>query len=218
MNKTENDTLRTVVRSMKRQSIYEKYLVLQPLASRLKFRLNLEEMEFGDDELYCFPISLKRIYSAQIHENKLYILCDNFVMHIVDVDNGHHWSKVLEEQPGFGRLALWIFKLKLFQITNKFSTIYHKCMKNKKTSNEELLSYLKTLPEPTEEIDEETGNMIIGILSGIQSDNLLDAKGKESIFEITLQNGKFICLLDESCNLRRLFRENKEYKKITRLK
>lgn len=131
MKNVKNDTLKTVVRSMKRKSIYENYLVLQLVASRLNLKLNFEEVEFAEEDLYCFPILLKHIYSTQIYENKLYILCDNIVMHIVDLDNGYHWSKVLEEEPGFGRLVLWIIKLKLFQITDKLSTIYHKRVKNK---------------------------------------------------------------------------------------
>ncbi|WP_337788633.1 hypothetical protein, partial [Phocaeicola plebeius] len=61
----------------------------------------------------------------QIYENILYILCDNFVLHIIDLDTKHHWSKVLEKQPGFGCLAFWIFKLKVSLIAIRLTKIYH---------------------------------------------------------------------------------------------
>lgn len=50
--------IKTVVRSMKRQSIYESYLELRTVAAQLNLRLDFEEVEFDDDDLYCFPILL----------------------------------------------------------------------------------------------------------------------------------------------------------------
>ena len=74
--------IKTVVRSMKRQSIYESYLELRTVAAQLNLRLDFEEVEFDDDDLYCFPILLCHIYSTLIHDSKLYILCDNCALHL----------------------------------------------------------------------------------------------------------------------------------------
>nr|DAM12388.1 MAG TPA: hypothetical protein [Caudoviricetes sp.] len=125
MEKQKNDTLKTIVRSMRRKTICENFIVLQSVASALNLRLDFEEVEFDDDDLYCIPILLNHIYSTQIYENILYILCDNFVLHIIDLDTKHHWSKVLEKQPGFGCLAFWIFKLKVSLIAIRLTKIYH---------------------------------------------------------------------------------------------
>ncbi|MCE8873650.1 hypothetical protein [Bacteroides ovatus] len=220
MERPNNDTIKTVVRSMKRQNICENFIVLQSVASQLNLRLDFEEVEFDDDDLYCLPILLHHIYSTQIYENTLYILCDNFVLHIVNLDNKYHWTRVLEKQPGFGCLAFWIFKLKVSRITIWLTNIYHqyqKCMK-KKNAPSEVLAHLKAIPEPTQAIDEETSDLIIGILQGMKTENPLVLKQEESVIELQIQTGKFICLLDEKWNLKRLFRVNNEDEKIARLK
>lgn len=220
MERPNNDTIKTVVRSMKRQNICENFIVLQSVASQLNLRLDFEEVEFDDDDLYCLPILLHHIYSTQIYENILYILCDNFVLHIVNLDNKYHWTRVLEKQPGFGCLAFWIFKLKVSRITIWLTNIYHqyqKCMK-KKNAPSEVLAHLKAIPEPTQAIDEETSDLIIGILQGMKTENPLVLKQEESVIELQIQTGKFICLLDEKWNLKRLFRVNNEDEKIARLK
>ena len=178
MERPNNDTIKTVVRSMKRQNICENFIVLQSVASQLNLRLDFEEVEFDDDDLYCLPILLHHIYSTQIYENTLYILCDNFVLHIVNLDNKYHWTRVLEKQPGFGCLAFWIFKLKVSRITIWLTNIYHqyqKCMK-KKNAPSEVLAHLKAIPEPTQAIDEETSDLIIGILQGMKTENPLVLK------------------------------------------
>lgn len=220
MERPNNDTIKTVVRSMKRQNICGNFIVLQSVASQLNLRLDFEEVEFDDDDLYCLPILLHHIYSTQIYENTLYILCDNFVLHIVNLDNKYHWTRVLEKQPGFGCLAFWIFKLKVSRITIWLTNIYHqyqKCMK-KKNAPSEVLAHLKAIPEPTQAIDEETSDLIIGILQGMKTENPLVLKQEESVIELQIQTGKFICLLDEKWNLKRLFRVNNEDEKIARLK
>lgn len=217
----QNDTIKTVVRSMRRETICENFIVLQSVASALNLRLDFEEVEFDDDDLYCIPILLNHIYSTQIYENTLYILCDNFVLHIIDLDTKYHWSKALEKQPGFGCLAFWIFKLKVSRIAIRLTKIYHqyqKYMKKKNAPSEELLAHLKAIPEPTQAIDEETSDLIVGILQGMKTENPLGLKQEESIIELEIQAGKFICLLDEKWDLKRLFRVNDEGEKTTRLK
>ena len=221
MERPKNDTIKTVVRSMKRQNICENFIVLQSVASELNLRLDFEEVEFDDDDLYCLPILLHHIYCTQIYENTLYILCDNFVLHIINLDNKYHWTRVLEKQPGFGCLAFWIFKLKVSRITIWFTNIYHqyqKRMKKKNAPSEELLAHLKAIPEPTQAIDEETSDLIIGILQGMKAENPLVLKQEESVIELQIQAWKFICLLDETWDLKRLFRVNNEDEKIARLK
>lgn len=217
----QNDTIKTVVRSMRRETICENFIVLQSVASALNLRLDFEEVEFDDDDLYCIPILLNHVYSTQIYENALYILCDNFVLHIIDLDTKYHWSKALEKQPGFGCLAFWIFKLKVSRIAIRLTKIYHqyqKYMKKKNAPSEELLAHLKAIPEPTQAIDEETSDLIVGILQGMKTENPLGLKQEESIIELEIQAGKFICLLDEKWDLKRLFRVNDEGEKTTRLK
>lgn len=221
MERPKNDTIKTVVRSMKRQNICENFIVLQSVASELNLRLDFEEVEFDDDDLYCLPILLHHIYSTQIYENTLYILCDNFVLHIINLDSKYHWTRVLEKQPGFGCLAFWIFKLKVSRITIWFANIYHqyqKSMKKKNEPSEDLLTHLKAIPEPTQAVDEETSDLIIGILQGMKTENPLVLKQEESVIELQIQAGKFICLLDEKWDLKRLFRVNNEDEKIARLK
>ena len=114
---------------MRRQTICENFIVLQSVASDLNLRLDFEELEFDDGDLFCFPILLHQIYSTQIYENTLYILCDNFVLHIVNLDNKYHWMKLLEKQPGFGCLAFWIFKLKVSRVATWLTKIYHQYQK-----------------------------------------------------------------------------------------
>ena len=221
MERPKNDTIKTVVRSMRRQNICENFIVLQSVASELNLRLDFEEVEFDDGDLYCLPILLHHIYCTQIYENTLYILCDNFVLHIINLDNKYHWTRVLEKQPGFGCLAFWIFKLKVSRFITWLTNNYHqyqKCMKKKNASSEELLAHLKAIPEPTQTIDEETSDLIVGILQGMKTDNPQGLKQEESVIELQIQAGKFICLLDEKWDLKRLLRVNNENEKIARLK
>lgn len=206
---------------MRRQSIYDNYIVLHSVASQLNLRLDFEEVEFDDDDLYCIPILLNHIYSTQIYENTLYILCDNFVLHIIDLDTKYHWSKVLEKQPGFGCLTFWIFKLKVSLIAIRLTKVYHqyqKYMKKKNAPSEELLAHLKAIPEPTQAIDEETSDLIVGILQGMKADNPLGLEQGESVIKLEIQAGKFICLLDEKWDLKRLFLVNNEDEKTARIK
>lgn len=221
MERPKNDTIKTVVRSMRRQTICENFIVLQSVASDLNLRLDFEELEFDDGDLFCFPILLHQIYSTQIYENTLYMLCDNFVLHIVNLEDKYHWMRLLKKQPGFGRLAFWVFKLKVSRIGIRLTKRYHQYqnyMKKKNAPSEELLAHLKSIPEPTQTIDEETSDLIIGILHGMKTDNPLRLKQEESIIELEIQAGKFICLLDEKWDLKRLYRVDNKDEKTTRLK
>ena len=91
-------------------------------------------------------------------------------------------------------------------------------MKNKNAPPEELLARLKAMPEPTQSIDEETSDLIIGILQDMKAENPLELEHEESLIELELQVGNFICLLDEKWDLKRLFQVNNEDKRIVRLK
>lgn len=91
-------------------------------------------------------------------------------------------------------------------------------MKKKNALSEELLANLKSIPEPTQAIDEETSDLIVGILQGMKTDNPLGLKQEESVIELEIQAGKFICLLDEKWDLKRLFRMDNEDEKTARLK
>lgn len=221
MERPKNDTIKTVVRSMRRQTICENFIVLQSVASDLNLRLDFEELEFDDGDLFCFPILLHQIYSTQIYENTLYMLCDNFALHIVNLEDKYHWMRLLKKQPGFGRLAFGVFKLKVSRIGIRLTKCYHQYqnyMKKKNAPSEELLAHLKAIPEPTQAIDEETSDLIIGILQGMKTDNPLGLEPEESVLELEIQAGRFICLLDDKWDLKRLFRVNNENEKIARLK
>lgn len=87
-------------------------------------------------------------------------------------------------------------------------------MKKKNEPSEDLLAHLKAIPEPTQAIDEETSDLIIGILQGMKAENPLVLKQEESVIELQIRAGKFICLLDEKWDLKRLFRVNNENEKI----
>lgn len=221
MERPKNDTIKTVVRSMRRKTICENFIVLQSVAYDLNLRLDFEEVEFDDGDLFCFPLLLHQIYSTQIYENTLYMLCDNFVLHIVNLDNKYHWMRLLKKQPGFGHLAFWVFKLKVSRIATWLTKIYHqyqKYMKKKNAPSEELLAHLKAIPEPTQAIDEETSDLIVGILQGMKADNPLGLEQGESVIELEIQAGKFICLLDEKWDLKRLFLVDNEDEKTARIK
>ena len=91
-------------------------------------------------------------------------------------------------------------------------------MKKKNSPSEELLAHLEAIPEPTQAIDEETSDLIVGILQSMKAENPLGLKQEESVIELEIQAGKFICLLDEKWDLKRLFRVDNEDEKTTRLK
>ena len=91
-------------------------------------------------------------------------------------------------------------------------------MKKKNEPSEDLLTHLKAIPEPTQAVDEETSDLIIGILQGMKAENPLVLKQDESVIELQIQAGKFICLLDEKWDLKKLFQVNNENEKIARLK
>lgn len=216
MEKLENDTLETLVRSMRRKNGCENYLVLRSVASLLNLRLDDEEVEFDDDDPYCFPILLYQICSSKIYLNCLYILCENHALHIIDLNSRCHSTRMLDEQVGTCRLILWAFQLKVSHFINQHFNIHHyhpKFMKRETAPIKDLLTYLKSMPESSETIDERIRELITEILSGMKKENPLKLEEKESVIELELSNDTFLCLLDENHQLKRLFRENKESKK-----
>ena len=46
-------------------------------------------------------------------------------------------------------------------------------MKKKNAPSEELLAHLEAIPEPTQAIDEETSDLIVGILQSMKAENPL---------------------------------------------
>lgn len=214
MSKIDFYIIKTVVRSMKRQSIYQNYLVLQKVAVQLNLRLDFEEVEFDDDDLYCFPILLCHIYSTLIHDDKLYILCDNCALHILDLDTKDHRCNALKRLHEFSLLDLWILQFRL----SHFSAIcykYFNYMKKKISLSNGFIKHLKSLPETetNEKLNPETGDLIVAILADMEKENLLGTPGKENAIELKLETGTYICLLDESHKLKRLFRVIKDDKK-----
>lgn len=206
--------IKTLVRSMKRQSIYENYLELRTVAAQLNLRLDSEEVEFDDDDLYCFPILLCHIYSTLIHNGKLYILCNNYVLHIIDLETKDHRCNALKRLPGFSLFDLWKLQFKL----SRFSIVYHKYfnyMKKKTSLEHDYIEYLKSQPETEadEKLNPETGDLIADILYNMKKENLLGARGKETAIELKLATGTYICLLDAKHKLKRVFRPTKEDKK-----
>lgn len=214
MERPKNDTIITVVRSMRRQNICENFIVLQSVVTQLNLRLDLEEVEFDDDDFYCFPILLRHIYSAQIYNSRLYILCDSCVLHIIDLETKYHWFNTLREQPGFNQLNLWKLRFKL----SRFSVIYHKYfsyMKKETSLEHDYIEFLKSQPETEtdEKLNPETGDLIADILYNMEKENLLGTRGKETAIELKLATGTYICLLDAKHKLKRVFRPTTDDKK-----
>ena len=199
--------IKTVVRSMKRQSIYESYLELRTVAAQLNLRLDFEEVEFDDDDLYCFPILLCHVYSTLIYDGKLYILCDNCALHILDLETKDHRCNALKRLSKFSLLDLWILQFRL----SHFSAIcfkYFNYMKKKISLSNGFIEHLKSLPEieTNEKLNPETGDLIVAILAEMEKENLLGTPGKENAIELKLETGTYICLLDKHHKLNRLFR------------
>lgn len=214
MRKVDFYIIKTVVRSMRRQSIYENYLELRTVAAQLNLRLDFEEVEFDDDDLYCFPILLSHIYSTLIHDGKLYILCDNCALHILDLETKDHRCNALKRLLGFSLLDLCVLQFRL----SLFSAIcykYFNYMKKKISLNNSFIEHLKSLPETetNEKLNPETGDLIVSILADMEKENLLGSPGKENAIELKLETGTYICLLDEHHKLNRLFRVPKDDKK-----
>lgn len=90
-------------------------------------------------------------------------------------------------------------------------------MKKKKSSTEDLVEFFNSLPEATEALDPETGNMLAEIIEGMKSEKLLEPEEYESVIEITLLSGSYYCLLDKNRQLKKIFRNN-EKTEMTRLK
>lgn len=214
MRKVDFYIIKTVVRSMRRQSIYENYFELQTVAAQLNLRLDFDEVEFDDDDLYCFPILLSHIYSTLIHDGKLYILCDNCALHILDLETKDHRCNALKRLLGFSLLDLCILQFRL----SHFSAIcykYFNYMKKKKSLSNCFIEHLKALPEieTNEKLNPETGDLIVSILADMEKENLLGSPGEENAIELKLETGTYICLLDEHHKLNRLFRVPKDDKK-----
>lgn len=195
MRKVDFYIIKTVFRSMRRQSIYENYLELRTVAVQLNLRLDFEEVEFDDEDLYCFPIFLSHIYSTLIHDGKLYILCDNCALHILDLETKDHRCNTLKRLLGFSLLDLWILQFRL----SHFSAICYKFfnyMKKKISLNNSFIEHLKSLPETetNEKLNPETGNLIVSILDSMEKENLLGTLGKENAIELKLETGPtFAC-------------------------
>ena len=201
--------IKTVVRSMKRQSIYQNYLVLRKVADQLNLKLDFEDVEFDDEDFYCFPILLCHIYSTLIHDGKLYILCDNCVLHTVDLGTKDHRCSALKRHPGFSLFDLWKLQLKLSRISFICYKYFNYTRKKLSLENEGgFIGYLNSLPETetSEKMNPETGDLIADILADMEKENLLGIPGKENAIELKVETGTYICLLDESHKLKRLFR------------
>lgn len=214
MSKVDFYIIKTVVRSMKRQSIYENYLELRTMAAQLNLRLDFEKADFDNDDLYCFPILLSHIYSTLIHDGKLYILCDNCALHILNLETKDHRCYALKRLPEYSLLDLWILQFKL----SHFSAIcykYFNYMKKKISLSNSFIEHLKSLPETetNKKLNPETGDIIVSILADMEKENLLGSPGKENAIELKLEAGTYICLLDEHHKLNRLFRVPKDDKK-----
>lgn len=214
MSKVDFYIIKTVVRSMKRRNIYENYLELLTVAAQLNLKLDFEEVEFDDDDLYCFPILLCHIYSTLIHDGKLYILCDNCALHILDLKTKDHRCSALKRQPRFSLLDLWILQLRL----SNFSVICCKCfdyIKKRISLSSDFIEHLNSLSETetSEKLNPETGALITDILANMEKENLLGTPGKENAIELKLETETYICLLDESHKLKRLFRVTRDDKK-----
>lgn len=75
----------------------------------------------------------------------------------------------------------------------------------KEKSKEDLIALLKNIPESQNKIDSDVGEMIADIISGMREGELLENIEEESVFEITLMNGKYICSLDTKHRLKRVY-------------
>ncbi|MDC1809056.1 hypothetical protein POZ03_01110 [Bacteroides uniformis] len=73
----------------------------------------------------------------------------------------------------------------------------------KEKSKEDLITLLKNLPESQNKIDSDAGKMIADIIAGMKEGRLLE--NGESIFEITLRDGEYICSLDAKHRLKQVY-------------
>lgn len=78
---------------------------------------------------------------------------------------------------------------------------------NKEAQSDKVVDYLNSLPAPQEELNEEISTMILEIISGMRSENLLGSKGKESAIELVLSGSTYYCLLDEEQQLKKVFKK-----------
>lgn len=75
----------------------------------------------------------------------------------------------------------------------------------KKKSEKDLVALLEALPESQNKVDSDIGKMIADIVAGMREGLLLENTGEKLVFEITLMNGKYICLLDARHKLRYVY-------------
>lgn len=75
----------------------------------------------------------------------------------------------------------------------------------KDKSEENLIALLETFPESKNKVDSPVGKMIADIVSGMREGQLLEDIAKESVFEITLKEGKYLCSLDTEQRLKQVY-------------
>lgn len=70
----------------------------------------------------------------------------------------------------------------------------------------ELISLLEVASDSYESIELTTGKLIVEVIDGLKKEELLCKSGSQTILEITVKTGIYICVLDESPRIERLFR------------
>lgn len=75
----------------------------------------------------------------------------------------------------------------------------------KDRSEEDLVALLRTLPDSKNKIDSDAGKMIADIIAGMREGELLENIEEEAVFEITLMDETYICLLNANNRLKRVY-------------
>lgn len=75
----------------------------------------------------------------------------------------------------------------------------------KKKSEEDLVALLRALPKSQNKIHSDAGKMIAEIIAGMREGQLLEDTEEESVFEITLMDGRYVCSLDTKHRLKQVY-------------
>lgn len=99
MNRPDKETLRCIIRKMHKQNNYEKFIELKAAFANVEVKMDFYTFEFpAGDPYHPFPLPLKNIHSVTKEESRLYILCNNNNLHILDLAEKEHIVILLEKQ------------------------------------------------------------------------------------------------------------------------
>lgn len=92
MNKPDKETLRRILLKMHKQSDYEKFTGLLAVSScGMRMKVSFRTVEFSTDTSSdTFFLPMKNIHSVTQEKDKVYILCYNQTLHVIDLKEQDH--------------------------------------------------------------------------------------------------------------------------------